>query len=143
MDVKTVGTIANVLLMTGYAIGAAWRGYQRRRKYWTQGSWVGFSSVVLLGLAIIACGFRITLAVDNHEAWVGMPHSDTRSFWALVALGSLTGGVLAVAGALGWLAVGDPRRQLPVLGRWRVARRAAPEHVRVGEAHVDTSAPSA
>ena len=116
MEPRTVGAVINVIVMTGYAVVAGWRGYHRRRDYWTRGSWVGLGLVGVLGVACLALAFMITLAVDNHETWVGAPRSSTRSGYALLALGAMTGGVLLVAGSLGWFALGEPSRQFPLLG---------------------------
>ncbi len=142
MEPGTVGTVINVVVMTGYAAFAGWRGYHRRRDYWTRGSWVGLGLVGIVGIACLALAFMITLAVDNHEAWVGAPRSSTRSSYALLALGAMTGGFLLVAGALCWFALGEPSRQFPLLGSQREVP-TPPFPRRAGGAAVDDSPPSA
>ena len=119
MEPRTVGVVINLIVMTAYAVGAGWRGYHRRRDHWTRGSWIGLGLVGLVGLAFLALGFMITLAVDNHEAWVGAPRTSTRSGYALLALGGMTGGILLIAGSLSWFALGEPSRQFPLLGSFR------------------------
>jgi hypothetical protein len=116
MEAPTVGAVINILGMAGYAFAATWRGYRRRREHWTRGSWIGLGVTVLVGLSLLAVMLVISAAVDNHEPWVGAPHSSTRSGWVLVSLGSMLGGVLLAAGSLGWFAVGQPTRQFPLGG---------------------------
>lgn len=126
MEARSVGAVVNLVVIAAYAVGAAWRGYFRRRAHWTRGSWIGLCSVVLVGLSLLALTFVFSAAVDNHEAWVGAPRSSARGGWLLVSLGSMIGGVLLAAGSLGWFAVGEPTQQFPVLGFHRRARRALP-----------------
>jgi hypothetical protein len=124
MEARTVGTAIKVLVIAGYGIAAASRGYHRRRHNWTRGSWIGLGVTVLVGLSLLALMLVISFAVDNHESWVGTPHSNTRSGWVLVSLGSMFGGVLLVAGSLRWFAEGQPTRPFPLWGSLLSTRRA-------------------
>ena len=142
MEPSIGGTVINVIVMSGYAVAAGWRGYHRRREYWTRGSWVGLGLVGVVGIACLALAFMITLAVDNHEAWVGASRSSTRSGYALLALGAMTGGVLLVAGSLGWFALGEPSRQFPFVGSHTSDAPPLLPH-RAGSASVDDAPPSA
>jgi hypothetical protein len=113
---RFAGDALNAILLIGYFAAAVWRAWENRRDHWTRGSWLGLATVVLAGVTLAGCGFGITLAVDNHEPWLGAPGSNTRGGWVLVTMGTLTGGLALAGAALGWAALGEPERQFPFIG---------------------------
>jgi len=112
VQARIIGSAASMVVIAGYTLFLAWRGYRRRRAYWTSGSWLALTVAVLAGVALLAFAFVISAAVDNHESWVGPAHSDVRSGWTLAAVGAMIGGVLMSIGSLAWFANGEPTRQL-------------------------------
>jgi hypothetical protein len=116
----TSATIDTVVILAAGVIGL-WRGYRRRRAYWTSASWVAFAATVLIGLAMSGWSLYFSAAVDHHAAWVGGRGSTTRAAWALLGVVCLTGGGLLTAFAIGWFAQGKAKRPFPLLGRGRGA----------------------
>jgi hypothetical protein len=113
METRTVGAVANTVMVTAYAVVAAWRGFRRRRSTMSPGSWVGLTLTLLVCFALIGFGLMFASAVDQHAPWVGAPRSATRAHWVLLSLGSLGGGVLLSFVSLGWFGYGDPTKQFP------------------------------
>jgi hypothetical protein len=116
---RTLGAVINTLVVTGYAIVAAWRGYERRRAYWSAGSWIGLGLTVLMSCALIGFGLAFSVAVDNHADWVGAARSNTRAAWVVLALSCMVGGSMLGAGSMAWFARGKPSRPFPFFGRVR------------------------
>jgi len=123
MEALSVGVAINALVVTAYAVVAAWRGYKRRRAYWSRGSWIGLSVTVLVSFALVGFSLAFSAAVDNHAAWVGAARSSTRVAWIVAALACMVGGIALGAGSLGWFARGNPSRPFPFFGG--VGRAAA------------------
>lgn len=123
MEARIIGTVANAVMATGFAVVAAWRGFHRRRSTMSPGSWIGLTLTSIAGLGLIGFGMVFASAVDQHASWVGAPGSATRSNWVLLSLGSLTGGVLLSSVSLAWFGYGDPAKQFPIFGA--LSRRAA------------------
>ena len=116
MQFASGADVINTVVGLGYFATAAWRAWENRRDSWTSGSWLGLGFVVLAGAALVGSGFAITVAFDNHEAWVGTPGSNLRGGWVLVTMGSTIGGLALAAAALAWAAIGEPERQFPFIG---------------------------
>ena len=118
MEAPTIGTTINVLVIAAYSIGAAWRGYHRRKAHWSTESWRGLGATVFVGSARLGFALFFSAAVGDHPAaWVGAPGSSTRGYWVVISLGSLVGGTLLAGGALAWFAVGDPVKPFRFFGR--------------------------
>jgi hypothetical protein len=123
MDAKTIAAGLQAAVMAGIGIRLGLRGYYRRRAYWSRSSWFGLGLALGAGLALIGFSLFVSAAVDRHVAWIGAPHSNTRNWWVIGTLASLTAGVAAVGGTLVWFARGWPRRPFPFARR--PARRLA------------------
>jgi hypothetical protein len=117
VEAKSVGAIINTLVITGYALVAGFRGFARRRAYWSRGSWLGLGVTLLVSFALVGFGLGFSLAVDNHAAWVGVSRSRTRAAWVAIAMGCLVAGSLLGGVSMAWFALGDPSRPFPFFGR--------------------------
>jgi hypothetical protein len=106
-------TIINLAVIVALGAGAAWRGYQRRRPYWSPRSWAAFSLTVALGLALSGFALVFSAAVDSHAGWIGAAGSNQRGGWIVAAAASLVAGPLLAALSLSWFAQGDPECPFP------------------------------
>ena len=133
MEARTIGAVVNTVVVTTYAIIAAWRGFHRRRSMLSARSWFGFTFTLLVGIALIGFGLVFSLAVDRHAPWVGPPRSSTRGYWILLVLGGTMSGVLLSFASLRWFGYGDPVKQFPFFGELRRTRATEPSAANPGE----------
>ena len=119
-------TVINGLVVLGTFGALAWRGYKRRRKHWTAGSWIGFGLTVLVGCAMIGFTLYFASAVDDHDPWVGARGSHTRSLWIVASLFSMVGGGLLTGLSIAWFGRGKPKKPFPLFGSKRRTRLGAP-----------------
>lgn len=124
MSIERVIVAATVVLVAVRFFGFAMRGYFRRRRHWSGSSWLTLGGILLTGFALTGFAIVFSLAVDNHEAWVGLAGSSVRSWWLPVAATGLIGGPIVLAGSLLWFANGEPTQQMSLGGIFRGARRA-------------------
>lgn len=131
MSPRLIGMAINGLAIGTPLLGASWRGFRRRRPYWSRGSWASFGGVVGAGLALLAAGLALASAFEHHDVWMGTRHSNLNSLWLLLLIGCLVGGTSVVGGAVIWLAEGEPTRQLTVGGMIipRIRRKTATSRV--------------
>ncbi len=130
MELRTVGSVINVIVMAAYATVAIRTGYRRRKDHWSRGSWLGLGLALLAGFGLL--GFMVFFSASVGESpspWVGAAGSSTRVFWILITLAAMVGGVGLTAGTLTWFARGRPTTPFPL------ARRPArqPSHPAVSE----------
>src|SRR5262245_43823341 len=102
MEARTIGTVINALVATGYVVVALWRGFHQRRSTLSWRSWLGFTLTLLVGIALIGFGLVFSLAVDRHEPWVGPPRSSTRENWIELVMGAFAAGLLLSGASLWW-----------------------------------------
>lgn len=110
-----IGAIA----VLGYFCALAWRGYRRRRRHWTPGSWLGFGLTLLVAFALVGFSLFFSAAIDNHEPWVGARGSNTRALWIVAAMFSMVGGSGLAALSVAWLAQGKPKKPFPLFASKR------------------------
>ena len=120
MKGPALNTIVTLVLVVGYAGGAAWRGFVRRREHWTGSSWIGFGMTLLMSAGMVAFPLVFSAALDNHAPWVGVRGSNTRAALIVAALGGLVGGTLIGTLAMSWFAKGNPEQPFPRF--WRHLR---------------------
>ena len=141
MEARTIGGVINSVVVTAYAVIAAWRGFHRRRSTLSARSWLAFTLTLLVGIALIGFGLVFSLAVDRHAPWVGPPRSSTREYWILLVLGGSCSGILLSYASLWWFGYGDPVKQFPFLGEPRRTRAGEPAAANPKEpAHMPPSA---
>lgn len=102
------GVVINTIVVIGFAAVAVWRGYHRRRAYWSRGSWIRFGLTILTGLSLIGCMAVLTTAFDHHASWVGAPGSAARAIWVTATVSCMVAGSLLTSFSLAWFAQGNP-----------------------------------
>jgi hypothetical protein len=137
MDVKTVAATIQIVAMAGVGVYFGVRGYYRRRAYWSMSSWLGFGLTLGVGLAVAGLSIFTSVAIDNHEPWVGAARSDTRSLVVVAMMAGLIAGILIVATTLAWFGRGWPRRPFPFAKR--PPRRQKAEAPALPESGIDTA----
>jgi hypothetical protein len=99
------------------------RGYERRRDFWTRGSWVSFAGVVSAELLLLSASVIAELGIMLGMYSRSSMGPGARVVWIVMALASMFGGAILLSRTLRWFAYGNPRSPFRV---FPLARRLGP-----------------
>lgn len=103
---------AGMACITVLFVLRAGEGYMRRRPYWTHQSWRRYLLACCIPGAALLILAGMLVALEWRLPIVGPPQSGTRTAWAAASLVFMLIGAGGLAVAVGWLADGEPSRQM-------------------------------